>query len=31
MAGNLGMYIITIVESDDDIKVDAPAGGVGRW
>ncbi|GBU20705.1 hypothetical protein R80B4_00585 [Fibrobacteres bacterium R8-0-B4] len=31
MAGELGMYVIQVIESDKLIEVEAPANGVGRW
>jgi uncharacterized protein YigA (DUF484 family) len=31
MAKELGMYVIQITESDKNIRVQAPAKGVGRW
>jgi len=30
-ADELGMYVIKVIESDKNIKVEAPSKGVGRW
>jgi hypothetical protein len=31
MAADLGMYVIQVIENDQNIKVVSPAKGVGRW
>ncbi|MDR2592380.1 MAG: hypothetical protein LBC59_06185 [Chitinispirillales bacterium] len=31
MAADLGMYVIQVTENDKNIKIEAPAKGVGRW